>query len=86
MAHEMITNQNGSLSYVCCRKIDQTDSFKQSYTFHRKAGHNQVFSSTEHGIQFRLSSLNEDSYGCQIKNRLYPVVIVCRSIDTELIK
>ena len=86
MVHETTTNSNGSLSYVCCTKLNRSDTFKQCHAFTRPAGHGQLFSSIQHDIRFPLSALNEESYGCTISNRLYPVVIVCRALNTELTK
>ncbi len=87
MAHEVNTNNQGSLSYMCCTNTtNQLDTFKQSYAFNRPAGYGQVFSSIEHDIRFPLSALNEQHYGCTITNRLYPIVIVCKATNTELIK
>ena len=86
MAHEMLTNQHGSLSYVCCTKLNQSDSLKQFHAFHRPAGHGQLFSSIEHDIRFPLTAFNEDAYGCTISHRLYPLVIICRALNTEMIK
>ena len=86
MAHEVNTNSSGSLSYMCCTKLNQSDTFKQYYTFSRPAGHGQKFSSVEHDIRFPLSAFNEEHYGCHVTNRLYPVVIVCRAMNTELTK
>jgi hypothetical protein len=86
MAHEVNTNNQGSLSYMCCTNTNQLDTFKQYYAFTRPAGYGQVFSSIQHDIRFPLSALNEQHYGCTITNRLYPVVIVCKATNTELIK
>ena len=86
MAHEVNTNNQGSLSYMCCTKTNQLDTFKQSYAFNRPAGHGQIFSSIQHDIGFPLSALNEEHYGCTMTNRLYPIVIVCKAINTELIR
>jgi hypothetical protein len=86
MAHEVNTNNNGSLSYICCKKINQVDTFKQYYAFIRPAGHGQIFSSIKHDIRFPLSALNEEHYRCTMTNRLYPIVIICKAINTELIK
>jgi hypothetical protein len=84
MAHEVNKNNNETLSYVCCTKINPLDTFKQYHAFTRPAGHGQIFSSIQHDIRFQLSALNEEHYGCSMTNRLYPVVVVCRAINTEL--
>lgn len=86
MAHEMINQQNGSLSYVCCTKLNSNEAIKQSYAFHRPAGHGQIFSSLEHDIRFPLNAFDEDAYGCSISQRLYPLVMICRSLNVDLIK
>ena len=86
MAHETITNSNGALSYVCCTKLNRSDTFKQCHAFIRPAGHGQIFSSIQHDIRFSLSALNEESYGCTISHRLYPIVIVCQALNNELTK
>ncbi|CAF1422002.1 unnamed protein product [Adineta steineri] len=86
MAHEVNRNNHGTLSYICCTKTDPLDTFKQYYAFKRPSGYGQVFSSIQHDIQFRLSSLNEEFYGCTMTNRLYPIVIVCKAINTDLTK
>jgi hypothetical protein len=86
MAHEVNTNNQGSLSYMCCTNTNQLDTFKQYCAFTRPAGYGQVFSSIQHDIRFPLSALNEQHYGCTITNRLYPIVIVCKATNTELIK
>jgi hypothetical protein len=86
MVHEMKTNNNGTLSYICCTKTNQFDTFKQYYAFNRPAGHGQRFSSIKHDIQFPLSALDEEHYGCTMTSRLYPIVIVCKAINAELIK
>jgi len=86
MVHELNTNNNGTLSYICCTKTNQLDTFKQYYAFVRPAGHRQRFSSIKHDIRFPLSALNEEHYGCTITNRLYPIVIICKAINAELIK
>ncbi|UJR35761.1 hypothetical protein I4U23_028509 [Adineta vaga] len=86
MAHEMITNNHGSLSYICCTKLNKFDTFQQYYAFNFPAGYGQKFSSIQHNIRFSLSTLNEEHYGCKITNRLCPIVIVCKAINVELIK
>lgn len=86
MAHEIKSNNNGSLSYMCCRKVNQLDKFKQSHVFISAAGHRQLFSSIKHDIRFPLSVLNEEHYGCTMTERLYPIVIVCKAINNDLIK
>ncbi|CAF1657000.1 unnamed protein product, partial [Adineta ricciae] len=86
MAHEIITNTHGSLSYVCCSKVGQLDKFQQYYAFNCPAGYGQVFSSIQHDIRFSLSNFNEEHYGCKITSRLYPIVIVCKAINVELVK
>ena len=40
----------------------------------------------KHDIRFPLAALTEEHYGCAMKDRLYPVVIVCKAINAELIK
>jgi hypothetical protein len=86
MVHEVNKNNNGSLSYICCKKTNQLDTFKQYYAFIQPAGYGQRFSSIKHDIRFPLSALDEEHYGCTITSRLYPIVIVCKAINTELIK
>lgn len=86
MVHEVNTNNNGSLSYTCCTKTDPSDTFKQYYAFTRPAGHGQRFSSINHDIRFPLSALDEEQYRCTMTSRLYPIVIVCKAINVELIK
>jgi hypothetical protein len=86
MVHEQYTNNNGSLSYVCCIKSSHLDTFKQCYAFNRSAGYGQIFSSIPNNIRFPLSILNENHHTCTIKNRVYPIVIVCREINSELFK
>ncbi len=86
MVHELYTNNNGSLSYISCTKTSHLDTFKRSYTFNRPAGHGQIFSTIPNDIRFPLSVLNETHHNCTIKNRVYPIVIVCREINSELIK
>jgi hypothetical protein len=86
MAHEQYTNNSGSLSYVCCTKSSHLDSLKQCYAFNRSAGHGQVFSSISNDIRFPLSVLNENHHACTIKSRVYPIVIVCREIKSELVQ
>ncbi|CAF0755656.1 unnamed protein product [Rotaria sp. Silwood1] len=86
MAHEVHTNNNGTLSYMCCRKINQLDGVKQYYAFTRPAGHGQIFSSIKHDILFPLSAMNEEHYGCTITEQLYPIVIVGKAIKADLIK
>ena len=84
MAHEMHTQNQGALSYICCNKINQSDTFKQYYAFSRSAGYGQKFSSIKHDIQFPLSIFNEEQYRCKITHRLYPIVIICKSITSEI--
>ena len=86
MVHEVHTSNHGTLSYICCKKMHQLDTFKQYYAFIRTAGYGQRFSSIKHDIRFRLSDLDERNYKCAITNRLYPIVIVCKAINTDLIK
>ena len=86
MAHEIKSNNNGSLSYICCKKINQLGTFKQSHGFIRAAGHRQIFSSIKHDIRFPLSAVNEEHCGCTMTERLYPIVIVCKAINNDLIK
>ncbi|CAF2378595.1 unnamed protein product [Rotaria sp. Silwood2] len=86
MAHEVYANNNGTLSYMCCRKVNQLDRVKQCYAFTRPAGHGQIFSSSKLDILFPLSVMNEEHYGCAITERLYPIVIVCKAIKADLIK
>jgi hypothetical protein len=86
MAHEQYTNNSGSLSYICCTKSSHLDTFKQFYAFNRPAGHGQVFSSIPNDIRFPLSVLNENHHNCTIKSRVYPIVIVCREINSVLTK
>jgi hypothetical protein len=86
MAHELYTNNSGSLSYVCCTKLSHLDTFKQCYAFNRSAGHGQIFSSIPNDIRFPLSLLNVNHHNCTIKSRVYPIVIVCREINSELLK
>jgi hypothetical protein len=86
MAHEVNRNNNGSLSYMCCSKTNQLESFKQYHAFNGPAGHGQVFSALKYDIRFPLSALNEEHYGCAMRDRLYPVVIVCKAINADLIK
>ena len=86
MAHEVITNSNGCLSYICCTKTDQLNTFKQYYAFTRSAGHGQRFSAIKHDIRFPLAALNEEHYACEMTNRLYPIIIVCKAINTEIIR
>lgn len=84
MVHEMHSQNQGSLSYKCCNKINQSDTFKQYYAFTRPAGYGQKFSSIKHDIQFSLSVFDEEQYGCKITDRLYPIVIICKSITSEI--
>ena len=86
MAHEITTQNNGLVSYVCCTQIDQSDIFKQYYAFIRPAGYGQKFSSIKHDIQFPLTIFNEEQYGCTIKDQLYPIIIICKAINIELKK
>ncbi|CAF0824724.1 unnamed protein product [Rotaria sp. Silwood1] len=86
MAHEVYTNNSGSLSYVSCKKSSHTHTFKQYYVFNRPAGHGQIFSSIPNDIHLPLSVLNENHHNCTIKNRVYPIVIVCREINSQLTK
>lgn len=86
MAHEMITNNHSSLSYVCCTKLNQLDTFKQYYAFTCPPGYGQAFSELHHDIRFPLTALSEEHYGCKITNRLYPLVIVCKAMSADLIK
>lgn len=86
MAHETYTNNNGSLSYICCAKLNHLDTFKQFHVFNRSAGHGQNFSAIPNDVRFPLSILNEDHHTCTIKTRVYPLVIVCREINVELIQ
>jgi hypothetical protein len=86
MVHEVNTNNNGSLSYICCTKTEQLNTFKQYYAFIRPAGHGQRFSAIKHDIQFPLGALNEEQYECTISNRLYPIVIICKAINAEIIR
>ncbi|CAF1163673.1 unnamed protein product [Adineta steineri] len=81
MAHELYTNNNGSLSYVCCEKTNYSNTFKQSYAFIRSAGHGQIFSSILNDIRFPLSILRENHHNCTMKNRVYPLVIICRELN-----
>lgn len=86
MVHEVNGNNHGSLSYICCAKSDQANTFKQYYAFIRPAGHGQRFSELKHDIRFPLVALNEEYYGCDRSNRLYPIVIVCKAVNTDLIR
>jgi hypothetical protein len=86
MAHELYTNNSGSLSYVCCTKSSHLDTFKQCYAFNRPAGYGQIFSSVQNDIRFPVSVLNESHHSCTIKNRVYPVVIVCQELTSKLTK
>ncbi|CAF3891382.1 unnamed protein product [Rotaria magnacalcarata] len=86
MAHEIHAHNIGSLSYMCCTKTKQSATFEQYHAFSRPAGHGQVFSSVKHDIRFPLSVVNEEHYGCTMAERLYPIVIVCKAINTKLIK
>lgn len=86
MAHETYASNNGSLSYTCCNKTNQLDLFKQYYAFSRPAGYGQIFSSIKNDVRFPLSIVNDEHHGCTITDRLYPVVIVCKAINTEIIK
>ncbi|CAF3639741.1 unnamed protein product [Rotaria sordida] len=85
MAHEIHANNDGTLSYVCCTKVNQLDKVKQYNAFLRPAGHGQIFSSIKYDILFPLSVMNEEHYGCTITERLYPIVIVCKAIKADLI-
>jgi hypothetical protein len=86
LVHESYTNNNGSLSYVCCTKLSHLDTFKQCYAFNRSAGHGQIFSSIPNDIHFPLSILNENHHNCTIKSRVYPIVIVCREINSQILR
>lgn len=86
MAHEVYTNHSGSLSYISCKKSNQSNKFKQYYVFNRDAGHGQIFSSVPNDIRLPLSALNGNHHNCTIKSRVYPIVIVCREINSFLTK
>ena len=45
MAHEVSTNNHESLSYICCKKRNQLDTFQQYHAFVQPAGYGQRFSS-----------------------------------------
>lgn len=83
LAHEQYMNDNGSLSYVCC---NQSESIKYSYAFDRPAGHGQVFSSIDHQIRIPLEILTENHHNCTLKTRVYPIVIICREMNFNIVK
>ncbi|CAF0847175.1 unnamed protein product [Adineta ricciae] len=86
MAHEVSTSNNGSLSYVCCNQLTDSDTVKRAYVFNRPAGHGQLFSLISDDIRFPLSLLNDDHHSCTVKTRVYPIVIVCRELTSEITK
>lgn len=86
MAHEVYSSNNGSLSYISCKKSSYLSTLKQYYVFNRPAGHGQIFSSIPNDIRLPLSVLNESHHDCTIKTRVYPIVIVCREINFSLNK
>lgn len=86
MVHEVNTNNKGTLSYVCCTNTNSSNTFKQYHAFTQSAGYGQRFSSINHDIKFPLSALDEEQYKCTMTSRLYPIVIVCKAINIEIVK
>lgn len=81
MAHEQYSTNNGSLSYTCCSK-----SPEQCYVFNRSAGYGQVFSDVPNDLRVPLSIFTDPHPNCTMKTRVYPIVIVCRELNTRSLK
>ena len=83
MAHEQYSPNHGSLSYISCQ---QSDAFQRTYIFDRSAGYGQMFSSVTNDVRFPLSIFTELHQNCTMKTRIYPIVILCREMNTDVVK